>query len=168
MAGDIDARIDAALDRRAAVDAATAEAGRLGVDPGQLLDSQTFYDRLGQLSPRTPDFAGQVAALVAERAADLGHPAAPEPQTGDEQAGPRQWTDADLQGASWQDISAAMKAGQMTDLGFGTGPRTAPPGDRQWTMQDVKNATPRETSAAMKAGLLADLGIGQRPAGSPA
>ena len=114
------------LNRRTAVTAVHAAAASVGVDADALLDSKTFYDRVTSLDPDSPGFRRQVQEMVAGAAGAIiaseagrrrQQPAAP--------AGPQQWTLDDVDKSTPAELTAAMNAGLLRDLGY------APPRNRR-------------------------------------
>ena len=97
------------LNRRTAVAAVRAEASRAGVDAEQLLDRKSFYDQVTGLDVDEAAFPRRVAELVRQHAR-------PAPA---QQSGARQWTDADVAKASPQQMTDAINAGLLRDLGYG-------------------------------------------------
>lgn len=106
------------LNRRTAVAAVHAEAARVGADADSLLDSATFYDRVTSLDPDSPGYRRQVQEMVA--AAGAQGPAAVQaaPAQPTAPAGPRQWTMDDVDKSTPKELSTAMEAGLLRDLGY--------------------------------------------------
>lgn len=106
-----------------------------GPDADRLIDSRQFMSRTAGLDPTAADFADQVKAKAAEFLA--ANPAAAVPAAdpapapvpvlpatsggnfGAAPTGPRQWTDADVQNASPEDLSKAIDQGLLAGMGVG-------------------------------------------------
>jgi hypothetical protein len=130
----------AARAREAAVELAVFRAAaHAQVNGNALLDSRSFVATLTGLDPAADDFAQRVndaitAAVEANPGWKVAAPAAPVPVPPAAPAvpksgtgpvtgvpdGPRQWTEADVQSASPSEVQAAMDAGLLQNLGFGT------------------------------------------------
>lgn len=104
------------FNRRTAVAAVHAAAAGIGADADTLLDSKTFHDQVTALNPDAPGYRRQVQELV-KAAAGRTQPAAPAQPT--IPAGPRQWTEEDVDRSSQSELEEAMKAGLLRDLGVG-------------------------------------------------
>jgi hypothetical protein len=113
------------LNRRTAVTAVHAAAASVGVDADALLDSKSFYDQVTSLDPDSPGFRKQVQQMVAGAAGRLSpaKPTAPEQPAAP--SGSRQWTMDDVDKSSPTELTAAINAGLLRDLGY------APPRSRQ-------------------------------------
>jgi hypothetical protein len=113
------------LNRRTAVTAVHAAAASIGIDADALLDSKTFYNQVTSLDPDSPGFRTRVQQMVVGAA---GH-SSPVPQAAPEQppapAGPQQWTMDDVDNSTPAELTAAMNAGLLRDLGY------APPRNRR-------------------------------------
>jgi hypothetical protein len=124
--------------RQAAVELAVFRAAAAEqVDGNALLDSRAVAAELAELDPTAGDFQQRVAETVAKAAADprykpaaASEPAptsAPEPpaipRSGGEFSGanngPRQWTEADVQHATPDELQKAINQGLLEDMGFG-------------------------------------------------
>jgi hypothetical protein len=113
------------LNRRTSISAVHAQAARVGADADTLLDSKAFYDRVTSLDPDSPGYRRQLQEMVTAAAgqppvaaqAGPAEPAAP--------AGPRQWTMDDVDKSTPKELTAAMEAGLLRDLGY------APPKKRR-------------------------------------
>jgi hypothetical protein len=111
------------LNRRTAVAAVHTAAASVGIDADRLLDSKTFYERVTSLDPDSPGFRRQVQELVAGAApqsspakqAAAQQPAAQQPAA---PAGPQQWTLDDVDASTPGELTAAMNAGLLRDLGY--------------------------------------------------
>jgi hypothetical protein len=114
------------INRRTATEAVRAEACLAGLDADRLLDSAKFYSQVTALEPDNPAFSSQVRDLVATAGQPPAGPAqgsAPPAGTQPPAGGPAQWTTADVQRSSAREVTTAMAAGLLHDLGFGTGRR---------------------------------------------
>ena len=114
------------LNRRTAVAAVNTAAASIGIDADALLDSKTFYDRVTSLDPDSPGFRKDVQELVAG-AAPHSSPAkqGPAPEQPPAPTGPQQWTMSDVDNSTPAELTAAMNAGLLRDLGY------APPRNRR-------------------------------------
>lgn len=113
------------LNRRAAVTAVHAAAATAGIDADALLDSKTFYDRVTSLDPDSPGFRRQVQELVAGAAPHSPPAKQAAPDQPAATAGPQQWTMSDVDNSTPAELTAAMNAGLLRDLGY------APPRNRR-------------------------------------
>jgi hypothetical protein len=111
----------AAQVHRQAVEAAVhRSAAGLGIEPGALLDSRSFWGATQKLDPGAADFGQRVQAAMQETAeSDPARFAVPSAATG---AGPgaaasEQWTEEDAERATPEEIMAAIDAGLLADLG---------------------------------------------------
>jgi hypothetical protein len=124
--------------RAAAVELAVFRAAAAAqVDGNALLDSRAFANTLDGLDPAATDFGQKVTdAISAAAEQNPGYklapstpapPAPPLPPTvpksgaefGAPPTGPRQWTDADVEGATPRQVQDAINAGLLQNLGFG-------------------------------------------------
>jgi hypothetical protein len=116
------------LNRRAAIAAVCAEAGRAGLDAEQLLDSQALYSQVTALDPDDVAFPRRVAELVRDHATARGPvgggPVQAAGQSGSaapaagQDTGPRQWTLDDVEASTPQQCAAAAEQGLLRDLGY--------------------------------------------------
>jgi pyruvate/2-oxoglutarate dehydrogenase complex dihydrolipoamide acyltransferase (E2) component len=107
------------LNKRTVVAAVHAEAARIGADGDTLLDSATFFDRVTSLDPDSPGYRKQVQGMVAAAAGQATAPAQAAPARPAAPAGPRQWTMDDVDRSTPEEMTAALKAGLLRDMGVG-------------------------------------------------
>ena len=89
-----------------------AAAAANGANAAELCDSESFMRRVEALDPAQSGFVTRVAGEVrATVAAEPRFRAQPAP--GASAAPPRQWTEADLDGATPQEVAAAGEAGLL-------------------------------------------------------
>ena len=106
------------LNRRTAMAAVQTAAASIGIDADALLDSKTFYDQVTSLDPDSPGFRRQVQEMVAAAAPQPTpalQPATEEPAA---PTGPQQWTMSDVDHSTPAELTAAMNAGLLRDLGY--------------------------------------------------
>jgi hypothetical protein len=106
------------LNRRAVVAAVHAEASRIGADADALLDSKTFYDKVTALDPDSPGYGKRVQEMVASAAANALAAAQPAPAKPAAPEGPRQWSMEDVDRSTPAELTKAMNAGLLRDLGY--------------------------------------------------
>jgi hypothetical protein len=89
------------------------------LDGDALLDNQTFYDRVTSMDPDSPGYRKQVQEIVATATATEQGPAAQAaPAAPAAPPGPQQWTMDDVDKSTPSELTTAMEAGLLRDLGY--------------------------------------------------